>query len=223
METVVIFAIAGCLFSAAVMYVVLDYRRHGERQDALENVLSVQAKVASAQKTLLGYTKYIDFLSAGKQAATERMKSLTAKVVREHVHIEKAQKEALNLKSDATVIVKYSAEYLFGFDLKSESFEIIGTTSGIEIRIGKPTLVGSPYVNPLSCDIQSGVVLADEIAAVKEIHNRLPAYAQQHGTEMASEASIRALCEKKLVELLSGFLAVQSGVTQVPVISVVYK
>lgn len=223
METIVIFTIAACLLSAGVMYVVLDYRTYDERKKALENVLRAQAEAASATRKLLGYTKYADYLSVAKQAIEEQMKFLAAKVVREYVHIEEIQKDALQLKSDATVIVKYSVEYSFGMDLKPESFELLGTASGIEIKIGKPTLVAAPTVKPLSYEIPGVGGLVDEKGTVTEIHHKLPALAQRHGAAMASEDAIRALCKMKLMEFLCDFLAKRPGVQQVPVISVVYK
>ena len=61
------------------------------------------------------------------------------------------------------------------------------------------------------------------VASVKEILDKLPALARQHGLVIESEAPIRALCEKKLIELLGDFLVNQPAVTQVPVISIVYK
>jgi hypothetical protein len=46
--------------------------------------------------------------------------------------------------------------------------------------------------------------------------------AKAQGTAMASETPILALCEKKLIEFLHGFLAKQPGVKVVPHITVVY-
>jgi hypothetical protein len=223
METVGIFAIAGSLFSAAVVYVVLDYRRHGERQVAMENVLSVQAEVLKAKKILLGYTKYIEYLPAGKQTVTEMMKSMTVKQTREHTHIEKIQIDENNPKAITTVIAKYSVEYQLGVDLKPENFDVSGTTSGIEIRISRPALIGAPFIKSYSFEILSGGVLPEEKATLKEIQDKFPVFAQQYAVVMESDASIRALCEKKLIELLGNFLINQPGVVQIPVISAVYK
>src|SRR5450830_418969 len=135
METVAIFAVAACFLCAGVTYVVMDFRFHSERQDAMENVLSVQAQVGSSKKKLLGYTKYTEYLTQGKQIVAEKIKFLAAKVVREYVHIENIPKELTQQESNASVIVRYSVEFLFGFDAKPESFEILGTPNGIEIQI----------------------------------------------------------------------------------------
>lgn len=223
METVVIFAIAGCLFSAAVVYVIFDYHRHGERQKALENVLGVKAEVLKTKKTLLGYTKYLDYLAEGKQTVSDKMKSLPVKLVREHVVVEKIQTDENNPKAITVIIVKYLAEYTIGFDLKPENFDINGTTSGIEVRVVRPALISAPFVKSHSYEIPGGGALTDEKASVKEILDKLPALARQHGLVIESEVPIRALCEKKLIELLGDFLVSQPAVTQVPVISIVYK
>ena len=178
METVVIFAVAGCLFRAAVVYVVLDYHRHGERQEAMENVLSVKAEVLKTKKILQGYTAYIDHLASAKQAATEKMKTLTVKLIREHIHIEKIQTEENNPKALATVILKYSVEYLFGFDLKPENFDITGTTAGIEVRVGRPVLIGSPFIKSHTFEVASVGAIAEEKTRLKEVQDKLPALAQ---------------------------------------------
>lgn len=223
METVIIVAIASCFFGAAVAYVVMDYRSQGARQKALENVLSGQAEVGKVKKAMLGYTKYLDYLPAGKEAATGKMKSLQVKVIREHTYTGRIEQESLKLDSDASVFATYSAEYLFGFNLKPESFDILGTASGIQIRIGKPSLVGTPYIRSQSCKIQNCGVLIENEAAEKEVLDELPSLVQRYGSVIASEEAIRALCEKKLVELVHSFLAGQQGVSQVPVIQVVYR
>lgn len=223
METVVIFAIAGCLFSGAVVYVVLDYHRHGERQEAMEGILGVKAEVLKTKKTLLGYTKYLDYLPQAKQMTLDKIKSVMVKFAREHIVIEKIQTDEKNPKATATIIFKYLVEYSFGFELKPENLDIAGTTSGIEVRVIRPTLMGAPFVKSHSYEIPSGGALEDEKVHVKEIQDKLPEFARQHGLNIGSEATTRALCEKKLVELVADFLMNQSGVTQVPVIAVVYK
>ena len=222
MDTMIIIALGGCLFSAAVVYVVLDYRSHGERQVAMENVLNVQAKVTSGQKTLQGYTKYNDYLGATKQAAIEKAKTLTTKVVRDHILIDKILNEAPNPKSAVTVILKYTVEYVIGFDLKPDNLEILATTTGIEIKTRKPSLMGSPFIKTMSHELAAGGVLEKEQEWVRALHDKFAPQAQQYGMAVAAEEAMRALCDKKLVAQVSAFLAGQPGVAQVPVIAVVY-
>ena len=99
----------------------------------------------------------------------------------------------------------------------------VGTTGGIELKIGRPVLMGVPLARPLSLVVAGSASLPNEEEVVRQIHGRLPAYAEQQGAVMASEPAIRALCEKKLMEYVASFLAEQPGVTQVPIIHVVYK
>ena len=222
MDAGVIFAIGGCFLCGSVTYVVLDYYRHGERQAAIENVLSVQAKVQSGQKTLQGYTKFTEYLGAAKQAALEKSKTQYSKSVREYVHIEKLPNLAQGPKSESTVIVKYVVEYVIGFELKPDNFEILATTAGIDLKLRRPTLIGTPFIKTSSHDGPIGGSLENEKESIKAIYDKLPGLVQQHSLTITAEEPIRALCEKKLLLQVSSFLAVQSGVTQVPTISVVY-
>lgn len=223
MDIIFIFSIAACLFSAAVTYVVLDYQRHGERQEALDEMLRVQAKVVAVQKKMQGYTQYIDSLPAAKQAASDKLRSLTVKIMRDQTHVEKIPRDTQNQRSEATIVVHYSVEYTYGFDPKGEGVEVVATTGGIELKIVRPTLIGMPLARPLSLVVACSETLPNEDDLVRLIHGRLPSYAEQQGAVMASEPAIRALCEKKLTEYVASFLAEQPGVTQVPIIHVIYK
>ena len=221
LDMLIFFAIAGCLMSAAVTYLVLDYRRHGEREVDLQKVLNVQQEVAKARKISQGYVQYKEFLPGAKLAATEKVRTLATKVIRDQIHIEVVKRETL--KTNAIFVVNYVTEYFFCFDLRPDNFDIVATTGGIEIRVGKPTLYGAPYVRSSSHERLTTEAVGDEKDVLRQINGRLPGLAQDRGTAMASEDTIRALCDRKLIDLVSTFLAAQTGVTQVPVISVVYK
>jgi len=221
LEILIIFAIAGCILSAAATYLVLDYRRHGEREVDLQKVLVVQKELAKTKKVVAGYTHYVAHLPGAKLAVIEQKRTLASKVVREHTYMETIKRDTL--KTHAVFAVKYSTEFFFCFDLAADHFDLVGTSAGIEIRVGKPALYGAPYVRNSSPERLTNEVLGDEGDIVKKINEKLPALAQQQGVAMASEEGIRALCDKKLLEFVSTFLAAQEGVTQVPVISVVYK
>lgn len=216
-------AITACLFTAAVVYFILEYRAHEQRQVDLRSVSNVQSDLAATKKKLLGYTKYADHLQAAKKALVEQEKSLGCKVVREYVHVEKVPQVSEKPRPDAAVIVKYSVEFLFRSDLTPDRFEVIQTTSGIEVQMGKPVLVGAPVVKPLSYEIPGGCKLADEKGTVKEIYDALPSIAQKYSAPIAAEETTRASCKMKIQEQLTSFLAQQSGVTQFPSISVFYK
>lgn len=223
METSLIFAITACFLSAAITYLVMDYRVFGERQETIENTLRDQAEVTAIKKKLLAYTKYTDYLAPAKKAVAEQAKLFTAKVVRDYVRIEKINKEKLNLKSDATLIVKYSVDYVFGIDFKPENFEMIATTVGIELKTTRPVLLATPVIRPHSNEIPSLEEPKNTKGVVDEIHRQFAAQAQTDGENMASDEAVRAICKMKLAEFLRDFMAKQPGMVQVPVISVVIK
>ena len=212
-----ILAIAGAIAIGAVgTYKALE-------QKTQSRVLEVQAEAAATKDTLLGYTKYTDYIVAGKQVVTAQAKFLAASVVRDYDFIEHIEVTNLGIKSNASVLVSYKVEYSFGYDLKPESFDLRATPAGIEVKIGKPMLVATPAATPLKHEILSKGIWTDEKGSVIAIQQRLQAIAQKNGLAMAQEEPIRAVCEKKLVEFLRDFIGKQPGVKLVPAITVVYK
>lgn len=227
MDTGMIVVFGVFFFTAVGMYIVLEFRRYGKGREIVDKVLGLQVELATAKKALVGYTKYPDYLGAAKQAAAEQMKALAVKVTRESIHLESPQEEPPGPKSDAksetkseaTVIVKYAVDYTFGFEGKADSFELVGTPTGIELKIGKPKLMATSAVRPLSHGAASKAELTEEHMAVIR---KLPSVSQKQGTAIALDDATQALCEKKLLEFLHHFLAKQPGVKQVPSILVSY-
>lgn len=212
-----ILAIAAAIAIGAVgSYMALDHKTSSR-------LLEVQAEAAATKDTLLGYTKYTDYIVAGKQVVTAQAKFLASSVVEDYELVEHIEVGKLGLKSNASVLVSYKVEYSFGYDLKPESFELHATSAGIEVKIGKPMLVATPAATPLKYEILSKGIWTDEKVAIIEIHQRLQAIAQKKGLAMAQVEPIRAACERKLVEFLRDFIGKQPGVKQVPAITVVYK
>ncbi len=216
MKTKIIAIPVAVALSSAGTYLALDHQNQSK-------VMEVQAEVTSMKDQLLGYTKYTDYISAGKQVVTAQAKFLAVKVVQDYDLVEHLEAGKFGLTSRASVVVNYSVEYSFGFDLKPDSFEIRPTPAGMEVRIGKPILVASPAVKPLKHEVMSMGLLTDERTAVIHIQQRLPAIALAKGQAMALEEPVSAACEKKLVEFLRDFLSKQPGVKQVPTITVAYK
>ena len=52
---------------------------------------------------------------------------------------------------------------------------------------------------------------------------KVPDMAMKQASELVEEPEIHALCEKKLIEFLRGFLEKQPGVTMVPNITIAYR
>ena len=200
------------------------YTRQNEQiHDTLANLHLVKEELSTTKQELLGYTKYTDYLVATKTAMTEQMKFLAAKVDREYNLVEHIQKSKLGIPSEATIILKYSVEYSFGYDLKPESFNISGDKNGITITLNKPEVVASPAVKMHSHEIASKGVFVDEKEAIIELQQKLSGVAQVQAKEIQKEEAVIALCEKKLVEFLRDFMMKQPNVVFVPAIRIAYK
>lgn len=205
------------------MYVVVEFRLHGERQQGMSQLLKAQADTAAAKKETLTFTKFTEYLPAGKVMLTDKLKLLLVKVVREHAYTETIPREQFKLKAAVLIVVHYAVEYSFNMDLKPEQFELKASPTGIEIHLKKPLLLGFPGITVLSHELGIEEPLIDQKTVVNEIQVKLPAVVRKFGTTIAAEEATLALCEKKLVDCLREFLLAQKGVKQVPAIHVVYK
>jgi len=217
------FLIAACLVSASIVYFVLEYRMYGERESAHARIMRVQADAAALKKDLAGYTAYAQFLPAAKSGLADKLKLSPVKVQREYVFIENIMQPPLKQHVLGVVIVRYTVEFLFGFDLNLEHFDIVQTANGIEIQIGKPIFFSQPKVKAQAPEIPVEGVITDEAGVLAEVNKKLDAMALQYGLFMASDEAVLALCNAKLMDVLRGVLAAQQGVKQVPTITVKYK
>lgn len=209
----------GCTVVATVAYVAWG---RDARAVATE-VAELQQQVTSIREVLSGYTKYSDYLTAGKKQMAEQAIFLAARVRRNETVTRKLEKSWFGLKSNAVVEVAYDVEYSFGYDLRAAGYEVVTTDAGIEMRLSRPSLVARPAVAKLKHEILSGGVLTDEDAAVRELYEGASERAASQGRTMASDEAIVALCEKSLVAFLRDLLLKQPGVKYVPTIKVVYK
>jgi len=187
-------------------------------------VQELKSVVQKTEAELLGHTRYTSFLTAGKQSLAGQMTLLTATIVREEGVSQVVERLLLpGLSSSGTVAIWYAVEYSYGFDLRPNQYDVRAVPTGIEVRVRRPTLVATPAVTNLKYKILSGGVLTDEKAAALKLYEEASVRAKAQGALMASEPPILALCEKKLIEFLHGFLAKQPGVKVVPHITVVYQ
>lgn len=223
MDAVAFFGLAGTVLSAAVTYVVMDYRHNDSRQHAQDESLQSAARVLSAQKTLAGYTHYLTLLPLGKQTLMEHLSTLGTTVSRDQVEVETMRLGGLEAGQEAPAILSYTVDYPMGFKFKGDLLEVLGTTAGIEIHLPAPVLVDTPIVRPLAWRLPGGGMLDDEINALRAQQQRLTERAQTRGKALSNDAAVRALCERKLCAVLHTFLLSQPGVTQVPGIAVVYR
>jgi hypothetical protein len=186
-------------------------------------LLAAEREVTTVRENLMGYTKFIQHIEVGKKTLSEKMRFLAATVVQSDTYIQKINVQKLRVfNGDADVIVRYTTEYSFGFDVSPQNFDITSDDKGIQIKIGKPILVTSPSVTPTSHDIPNSSVFVDEKEIVIQTHQQLPKIAEKRGKAMLNEEPIRALCEKKLIEFFSAFLAKQ-GVKHIPPITITYR
>lgn len=184
----------------------------------------LQALVTTTQQELVGRTSYTSYLTAGKQTLGGQAKLLTATVTREEGLTQIINRTFLpHVTSTGTVAMWYTADYAFGYDLRPDQFDLRATPTGIELRVRKPALVATPAVSKLTYKVLEGGVLVDEQAAVLKLYEEAAGRAQRQGQAMASDPAVVALCEKKLLDFVYGFIEKQPGVKVVPRITVVYR
>jgi hypothetical protein len=195
------------------------------RDAALSKVADLEKVVEERDKALLGYTQYSHYLTAGKKQLQSQAKLLTASVRREEGYTSYFTTSMLGgmVKSSGAVKVSYTADYNFGFDFGKEAYEIVQTPTGIEIRIGRPMLIGKPAVSKLSHKVLTDGLFTDPQAAVIKLQQQAADRVLQQGLEMAKQPAIAALCERSLIKTLGDFLSKQPGVKFVPQITVRYK
>lgn len=215
----VIAFLAGAIIAGGSLYSYKASRENG----LVAKVADLERASTTQMNELLGYTKYSDYITAGKKTLQDQMKFLAAKVVREEGFTRVINKKILGLSSDATVAVWYTAEYSFGYDLQPNSYDVTTTAKGINIRLKKPVMVASPAVKSLRHKVLSGGVLTDEKAAVINLYEGLEKQTMANGLAISSEEAVTALCEKKLISFFRDFLSKQPGVKTIPDITVSYK
>lgn len=224
MDTAVIIGIAAALLCAGGVFVIMEYRQFGERQQASKQVLKHQTETAAVRKELQGYTKFAEYLPQAKTYLMDNARDFQAKLVREFTYTETFNRESKSLKAPVTVIQRYHVEAVFAFDLKQGGIELIPTGTGLEVQLrGKPSLQGIANSRPLSHEISNEGVLENEPVTVKQVQQKLIAIAQKQAEAMGAEEATCALCERKLADSLRALLVTQAGVKQVPFISFSYK
>lgn len=191
---------------------------------ALETKVKQAEDIAATVKNeLIGYTKYTDYLSAGAKQLTGQTKFIAASVQREYDWIREVQRDMKVFSSAGTAAIRYKIDYSFGFDLAAGKFDVTKAGDGIRITVGRPVMVAPPAATLLRWWFPSVGLLTDEKTAALEMFRDVPKHAQRDGELMAAEDSIRALCEKRLIEFFRDFLAKQPGVKAVPNITIAYR
>jgi hypothetical protein len=223
MEFGTLILIAACIVTAAFVYFSLEYRMYGEREAAHNKLMRVQADAAAVRKELLGYTTYAQYVAATKQALIDKSKKISVKVVREYVYIENICQPPLLVVPIGVVILRYSCEFSFCFDLKSDNFEIAATETGLAVQVPKPIFANPPVVKAQPAEIPIEGVITDQIGVLAAANKQIGGLALQYGVFVSADPAILSLCTEKLADAVRAFIGSQPGVKQVPTIVVTYK
>jgi hypothetical protein len=207
----------GCLLAAAVALTLFH------RGDPDAAVAESMGERTTKDGTLLGYTKYKDYLAASKGVLGERTKFVGTTVVRRYTVNRGVESSVLGLKSRGAVVVTYAAEFSFGYDLAPGSYDVVDTPAGIEVRVASPTVVTAPAVRDLHHQVLASGWFTDERAAALQLYEDSSSVARAEGARMQGDPEVVALCERTLIGFLHDFLAKQPGVERVPAITVSYR
>ena len=223
MKKIFVSVIIALLVGAVGSYGISQYLARKSHVDLISRLHSVEQTLSQTKNELIGFTRYTDYLTTTKKALTEQSKFLAARVDREYVHVEHVERSKFWIKSDATIILKYTVEYSVGFDLHPERFSVSADASGIVVRIGRPQLVASPSIRIISHEIPDKGALVDEKSAVIQLQQQLHEVAKSKGQEILGEDAVVALCEKKLAAFLQDFLSRQANVRIMPSVKFRYR
>jgi len=223
LENMIALVIGGCVLSAATVFVFMQFRRYDEQQESTVKIRKANTELEACQSKLLGYTKFADYLTAGKQHLSDQAASLNVSVLRDYTYLERFTKDKHKLNADVWVLGRYSVEFSFAADLKADSLELVIEPPGIQIKCGQPVMVGSAVVKNAAHDVSVGEILPDERATFAEVQQKFMNLTHRHGMAVAREDVVRALCKTKMVDCLRDYLVKQPGVKQVPTIVVAFR
>jgi hypothetical protein len=193
-----------------------DGRARAEREVLRE-------RVETAEQSLGRSTVYRDYIAEGKRALSGQAKFVAATVARPYTIARGVETRILGVPSKGAIVVSYTVEYAFGYDLGPAAFDIVDTPAGIEIRVARPQLVAQPAVGKLGYTVLASGLWSDEKLAALRLYEEASTFAQAEGVRLQDDPAIVAMCERQLVAFLRDFLARQPRVTQVPAITVTYR
>jgi hypothetical protein len=183
----------------------------------------LRQRVETAEQSLGRSTVYRDYLAEGKRALSGQAKFVAANVARPYTIARGVETRILGVPSKGAIVVNYTVEYAFGYDLAPTAFDLVDSPAGIEIRIGRPQLVARPAVGKLGYTVLASGLWSDEKLAALRLYEEASTFAQSEGVRLQDDPAIVAMCERQLVAFLRDFLARQPRVTQVPAITVTYR
>ena len=223
MENIWGLAAAGCVVSAAAVFVLMQFKRYEEQQQANDRILKATAEFEAVKAKLAGYTKFNDYLAQARQHLIDQAKSNTVHVVREYVHMERFYRDKHKLKADVAVIGKYTVEFSMAVDIKADSLELAVDGVGLNVKTSQPILTAAPAIKSSSHEVSVPGVLTEEKPIFAEVNQKFSEAVQRYGLAVAREDTVRALSKTKIVDGLRDFLSKQPGVRQLPSISVTFR
>jgi hypothetical protein len=194
----------------------LDYKHDLSQLKEMKEELSV------TKQHLIGYTKFTDYITATTTALSEQTKLITAKVVRDYVHVEHIQRVMGPISSYGAIQIDYTIEYSIGYDLSPKNFEVSSDDKGLIITLRRPSIVASPAVIRMRPEVINSGVFVSPRDAIIALQGELPTIARAKAPAVSKEEAVVALCEKKLGDFIQDFLSKQKGVSHVPKIRFVY-
>jgi hypothetical protein len=209
---------------AVAMIAVAGVAGVGYKMNAAKaaHVAELEEQLTATKDDLAGFSKYTTYLDVAKQSIIDGAKDLATTTVEEVTWVERVQKGG-DYRDNATVVLKLSIEYTFGFDTAADKFELALANKGLEVTVGTPGLIGTPAVTLISSEFPPKVLVGDEETAAKEIMQRItPGFAEK-GKTLAQNEAIRIICEKKLLDHLRDYFGKQKDVKLVPATKVSYK
>jgi len=223
MEPMTIFAIAAGVLSTLMVYVTMKVSHYGESKVLADQLLEVKTEAENNKQKLAGYTQYAEVLDAARQAAADRLKSNPVRVLREYTHVAELSKSKHNLKSEATVIVKYAVEFSIAVDTSTNGLVVAPASNGVTITLKPPTVAGEPKIKTISHKVVSAHELPDRQMALADIQSQFLPLAYGHGQTLCAEEAVRALCAMKAETALRDAISQQKGVRHLPAIFCGYK
>lgn len=220
MEPMTIFAIAGGILSTLMVYVVMKVSQFGQNQAMSDQLLKVETELATAKKTMLGYTHYAKCLEASRQTTADALRSAVVTLTREYTQVELLNRDTYHLQADVTVVVKYAVEFAFALDVSPAGLALSELANGVSLKVTRPTLAGEPKVKTLSSQVIGHADLRDKSGVLADLQAQFVQLARGYGTAMSTEEAVRNLCKLKALEVARDALAAQPGVRHVPAVFV---
>lgn len=222
-RTVVLLGLAGLVTAAAVAATQYTNALAEKLTAAQAKVDELQQVVSSTKDFIVGYTKYTDYLSAGEKALSSQVKFVAASVTRNERDTRSTEKSWLGYKLKGAVVVTYSAEYTFGFEMGPSDYALTQDKNEIVITVNRPVLMATPAVKNLHHEVLADGWFINGSQAALNMYELASKRAEEQGHEMASDPAVLALCEKNLSAFVRDFLSKQKGVHYVPAVRVVYR